>query len=316
MSSILEALERAEQERSARETMPLREPQSPPKSLWKQPWVWLIGAGLLLLNLLVWWFMLDNGDAPRNARAPQAQTTVAPRPASELAPPPQLRESPLKAEVRSSPKTIPVPVAQPVVADKPVQVAPAKTARTTVPPLLEVAKIPVPETPVPAVKSAQPTTRQPAVEMPATTVVAASEERVPAMDAPEPLKSPVTPPVVEKRPVAETPKDSVPVQAEEPKVPALEPVVARPVQEVAEEAVEVKVKRIPEIWELPAAAQQKMKDLKITIHVYNEIPAERFVIINMRRYREGDALTRAGLKLESITREGVIINYGEGKVKM
>jgi hypothetical protein len=91
-------------------------------------------------------------------------------------------------------------------------------------------------------------------------------------------------------------------------------------REVAAEAVEeeppVEEEYIPAIWELSEKAQTRLKGLKINIHVYHEEPAERLVIIDMRRYREGDALDRKGLTLERITRDGVVIDYGEGKVRL
>lgn len=322
MSSILEALERAEQERNARGSVPPREPLSRPKSLWRQPRVLFVGVGLLLINLLVWWIMLFNEETPQVAMAPQTQAIPAPRPAAQLAPAPKLQESPRVTEARVMPRISPPPpppVAQAELPDKPVPSAiPAKAAKPTVPPLLDAVIIPVakPVIPLPAVASTQPTVRLPAATLPVTTVVASSEEARPVVESPEPVAPPVSPPAAEQMPAAEVSKSSDPEQRAVPEVPTPEPVAAPTVPEVADAAVVEKVERIPEIWELPAAAQQKLKDLKINIHVYNDIPAERFVIIDMRRYREGDELRRPGLKLESITREGVIINYGGGKVKM
>ena len=75
-------------------------------------------------------------------------------------------------------------------------------------------------------------------------------------------------------------------------------------------------KQIPLVWELPANLQQKLSDLKINIHVYNDKPAQRFVIINMRKYREGDRLEPSGMQLERITRDGIVINHGNGLVRM
>ncbi len=363
MSSILEALERAEQERNAREQAPRYEPLSKPKSLWQQPRVWLIGAGLLLLNLLVWWLTFDSVDAPLVARAPQAQATPAPRPAAQLPPPPQLQESTQMAESRLPPKTSPPPVVEPVVREKPLPTEPAnhpaaqlpppprlpespqmaesrvplkttpppvmppvvrekplpaeqaKTARVNVPPLLEEVTMPAPATPAPAVTHAQPVARIPAVVPAATAEVASSNEVTALVETSDPIEPLTSPSVSGLSPGAEPPKSDTPAQTEVPEVSTPEPVVAQVTETAVETPVE-KVERVPEIWELPGAEQQKFKDLKINIHVYNDIPAERFVIIDMRRYREGDDLARAGLKLESITREGVIINYGKGKVKM
>jgi hypothetical protein len=40
------------------------------------------------------------------------------------------------------------------------------------------------------------------------------------------------------------------------------------------------------------------------------------VIINMQKYREGDRLEPYGMHLEHITREGIVINHGDGLVRM
>jgi general secretion pathway protein B len=42
--------------------------------------------------------------------------------------------------------------------------------------------------------------------------------------------------------------------------------------------------------------------------VFSTKPAERFVFINMRKYREGTTL-QEGPTLESITRDGAVLSY-------
>ena len=51
-----------------------------------------------------------------------------------------------------------------------------------------------------------------------------------------------------------------------------------------------------------------LPDLHIDIHVYSEMPNERFVFINMRKYKEGEVLIY-GPNIQTITAEGVILNY-------
>mgnify|MGYP003320012269 FL=1 len=46
--------------------------------------------------------------------------------------------------------------------------------------------------------------------------------------------------------------------------------------------------------------------MHIDIHVFSEIPSERFVFINMKKYFEGEEL-QEGLLVESITEEGVLL---------
>jgi general secretion pathway protein B len=48
--------------------------------------------------------------------------------------------------------------------------------------------------------------------------------------------------------------------------------------------------------------------LRLDLHVYAAHPEERFVMINMRKLREGDSLPE-GVRVESITPEGAILSY-------
>jgi general secretion pathway protein B len=65
---------------------------------------------------------------------------------------------------------------------------------------------------------------------------------------------------------------------------------------------------LPEISELNLTADQALPDLHLDVHVYATNPADRFVYINMRKYREGAEL-QDGLTLERIRRDGVVLNY-------
>lgn len=51
-----------------------------------------------------------------------------------------------------------------------------------------------------------------------------------------------------------------------------------------------------------------LPELHLDIHVYATQPAERFVFLNNRKYREG-AETPEGTKIERITRDGVVLNH-------
>lgn len=52
--------------------------------------------------------------------------------------------------------------------------------------------------------------------------------------------------------------------------------------------------------------------LRVDLHVYAAKPEERFVLINMHRLHEGEALPE-GVRVESITPEGVIVSYQGAK---
>ena len=49
-------------------------------------------------------------------------------------------------------------------------------------------------------------------------------------------------------------------------------------------------------------------DLRLDLHVYAQNPAERFVFINMRKLREGDA-SPEGVRVDEITPNGVELSY-------
>lgn len=59
---------------------------------------------------------------------------------------------------------------------------------------------------------------------------------------------------------------------------------------------------------LPAEFQSAVPTLNLDIHVYSEAAAERFVLINSKRYQEGDRLSE-GPVLEAITARGVILRH-------
>lgn len=48
--------------------------------------------------------------------------------------------------------------------------------------------------------------------------------------------------------------------------------------------------------------------LRLDVHVYAEAPADRFVLINLQKYHEGEQL-QEGPVLDAITPEGVVLSY-------
>lgn len=112
---------------------------------------------------------------------------------------------------------------------------------------------------------------------------------LPARDAPEPDP---TPAIVLAPPSASTPRvKQVPSPAGRESAPEETPVYSiNP-------------------WQRGSAAiQQLAAGLSLDVHVYAQQPEQRFVLINMRRYREGERL-EAGAVLERITPEGVVLSY-------
>ena len=57
-----------------------------------------------------------------------------------------------------------------------------------------------------------------------------------------------------------------------------------------------------------AAAQTNgMPELRLDLHAYAPKPQDRFVLINMKRLREGETVA-AGIRVESITPDGVVVS--------
>ncbi len=64
----------------------------------------------------------------------------------------------------------------------------------------------------------------------------------------------------------------------------------------------------PTLNDLQAAGMIALPGMHIDIHVFSNNPVERFVFLNMRKYREGET-TREGPAIHSITPEGVVLNH-------
>jgi general secretion pathway protein B len=65
---------------------------------------------------------------------------------------------------------------------------------------------------------------------------------------------------------------------------------------------------LPSISEINLVGNQSLPEIHLDVHVYATRTADRFVYINMRKYREG-AVLQEGPTLERIRRDGVVLNY-------
>jgi general secretion pathway protein B len=80
-----------------------------------------------------------------------------------------------------------------------------------------------------------------------------------------------------------------------------DPVLTTPADKSDEEV-------LPTAAELDLANRTPLPELHLDVHVYATRPADRFVYIDNRKYREGSAVAE-GLTLERIRRDGVVLNY-------
>ena len=125
------------------------------------------------------------------------------------------------------------------------------------------------------------------------------------------------PPPSSRAPAKQTPHfsplDTAPVYA--PEIPVDEPdtgtSAGAPVATTAPAAPEDSAQDdelLPEISQVTLSGGQALPDLHLDVHVYATRSADRFVYINMRKYREG-AVLQEGIKVERIRRDGVVLSY-------
>lgn len=65
---------------------------------------------------------------------------------------------------------------------------------------------------------------------------------------------------------------------------------------------------LPSLIELRANGTLQLPNLHVDIHVYSDVPADRFVFINMNKYKEDSRLVE-GPVLKEITSDGVILEF-------
>jgi general secretion pathway protein B len=78
------------------------------------------------------------------------------------------------------------------------------------------------------------------------------------------------------------------------------------VPEESTSAAEILDDRIYEISELPESVKRELPDISFAGHVYSSSKSQRSVMLNGRKMREGQEVTK-GLVLEEITLEGVVL---------
>lgn len=108
-------------------------------------------------------------------------------------------------------------------------------------------------------------------------------------------------------------KRSTPPSVTEPAVPEVseaEAVVEIPVETVAAPPAPVRpvTEGLPTFNELRANGQLPLSDMHLDIHVYSDQPADRFVFVNMSKYKESATLSE-GPRVSEIVPDGVVLDY-------
>ena len=88
-------------------------------------------------------------------------------------------------------------------------------------------------------------------------------------------------------------------RVEQPPAPTPEPAASPDANTIA---------LLPSLDELRLQGDVDLPELHVDIHVWSDNASERFVFINMDKYRERDTLA-AGPVVREITREGVVLDY-------
>lgn len=109
-------------------------------------------------------------------------------------------------------------------------------------------------------------------------------------------------------------------EAEPPLAEPERPAEAQSDIPVEPEAVEASVSRLqlsqpapPRLQDMPPAYRADFPALSLDVHVWDEDPARRFVLVAGRRYREGETLAQ-GPRLVEIAPDGVILEYQGSRV--
>lgn len=78
----------------------------------------------------------------------------------------------------------------------------------------------------------------------------------------------------------------------------------------------VKIEPAPLLKDKPPEVREKLKHVKISVLVYTGRQETSMVYIDSRRYRTGDRVEKEGYLIERIMPDGIILDYGEGRVKI
>lgn len=105
------------------------------------------------------------------------------------------------------------------------------------------------------------------------------------------------------RPAEEEPTTTEPQR--EPARTATAPAPAQASQPAARVTVS---ENLDTLNELRANGTLQLPELHLDIHVYSDTPAERFVFINMGKYKEGDSLSE-GPRVREIRHDGVVLDH-------
>jgi general secretion pathway protein B len=302
MSYILEALKKTERQRqtTGRVPTPTTEHAVPnlPVRAGPGPWpVSAVGLGAVALAVALYAALATPPERGESVQTHHATATKAPEedaqgnpkapmaalPANALAAAPE-RSAARPAQPDAEEPAPPAPhIAASAYAPEPTQPAGASRSPAAAPAGGQPQPAPTNGDHAPAETPARPTRN----EAPARTV-----PRVPSA-ATAPAETPTDRPVLPQGRAA----DAVSTQSPGSAIPA----PARPA--------------VPLLGELPYEVQTRLPELRLNVHVYAKEPADRFVLLNMRKYREGEH-TAEGLLVEEIAPHDLILSHRGERLRL
>lgn len=66
--------------------------------------------------------------------------------------------------------------------------------------------------------------------------------------------------------------------------------------------------QLPSWYELPQEVRNRLDLPRLDLHVYSDEPRDRFIMVKLKKYREGERL-ESGLVLEKVLPDGIIMSY-------
>ncbi|HEU4665226.1 MAG TPA: general secretion pathway protein GspB [Dokdonella sp.] len=287
MSLILEALKKSEQQRRLGEMPTLGTPALPSRR--RRSWLPL-AIGLVAVALAVGgWLMMRRPPRSTDEVAPAAPRsaaagTAAVKPPAAPARPARAETKPASAKPAAGGAIVAAPVVPMPTTDRPGAVA--------LPP--NAALVGTPGATKPGGPSRTPAAAPPQPK-PTATAPATAATKAPAMSetkaAAAPGAKPGVPNVAAAAPGAK-PDARAGSNAATPK-----PAPAQPRQPV-----------LPSVWDLPYGTRKELPDLKLTMHVFSNDAAERFIVIEGERHVEGDDLGN-GVVLREIRADGMVLDF-------
>jgi general secretion pathway protein B len=154
------------------------------------------------------------------------------------------------------------------------------------------------------IKPAQPERPTQKIDLKSTSIAELIEEK-----KPEPVAVPIpVKPIITKKPAIDPVKPVVAVTKAE-QIEVVQPVL-NDVEKVVPTAADIVPvqKDIPFLSELPIEFRQSIPKIKINVFVYSQHPEERFVMIDMVKYKQGQQIKEA-LSLKEILPSSLLMVY-------